>query len=58
MNELKLGKNSWEKTYYTSNWPRGQKVKTLYVEEASEIFKEFYLSCLIDRETSKEAKTL
>jgi len=33
--------------------PEGKEVKKLYVEEASEISKEFYLSCLIDRETSK-----
>ena len=30
-------------------------VKRLYIEEASNISKEFYLSCLIDRETSKIA---
>ncbi len=33
----------------------GKKVKRLYIEEASEIQKELYLSCLIDRETSKIA---
>ena len=33
----------------------GKEVKKLYVEEASEISKEFYLSCLIDRESSKIA---
>ena len=33
----------------------GKKVQRLYIEEASEISKEFYLSCLIDRETSKIA---
>ena len=33
--------------------PEGKEVKRLYIEEASEIKKEFYLSCLIDRETSK-----
>ena len=33
----------------------GKKVKTLYIEEASEILKEFYLSCLVDRESSKIA---
>ena len=33
----------------------GKKVKTLYVEEVSEILKEFYLSCLVDRESSKIA---
>ncbi len=35
--------------------PEGKQVKRLYVEEASEIEKEFYLSCLVDRETSKIA---
>ena len=35
--------------------PEGKEVKRLYIEEASEITKEFYLSCLIDRETSKIA---
>ena len=35
--------------------PGGKKVKRLYIEEASEILKEFYLSCLVDRETSKIA---
>ena len=30
----------------------GKEVKRLYIEEASSILKEFYLSCLIDRETS------
>ena len=33
----------------------GKEVKRLYIEEASDIFKEFYLSCLIDRESSKSA---
>ncbi len=32
--------------------PQGKEVRRLYIEEASEISKEFYLSCLIDRETS------
>ena len=32
--------------------PEGKKVKRLYIEEASEILKEFYLSCLVDRESS------
>ena len=35
--------------------PEGKKVKRLYIEEASDISKEFYLSCLVDRETSKIA---
>jgi succinyl-CoA synthetase beta subunit len=33
----------------------GKEVKRLYIEEASDILKEFYLSCLIDRESSKIA---
>jgi len=33
--------------------PEGKKVKTLYIEEASEILKEFYLSCLVDKGSSK-----
>ena len=33
--------------------PEGKEVKRLYIEEASDISKEFYLSCLIDRESSK-----
>ena len=35
--------------------PNGREVKRLYVEESSNIDKEFYLSCLIDRATSKIA---
>ena len=35
--------------------PEGKQVKRLYIEEASNISKEFYLSCLIDRESSKIA---
>ena len=35
--------------------PEGKRVKRLYIEEASDISKEFYLSCLIDRESSKIA---
>ena len=33
----------------------GKEVKRLYVEEASSIAKEFYLSCLVDRSSSKIA---
>ena len=33
----------------------GKEVKRLYIEEASDIHKEFYLSCLVDRESSKIA---
>ena len=35
--------------------PEGKEVKRLYIEEASDISKELYLSCLIDRESSKIA---
>ena len=35
--------------------PEGKTVKRLYIEEASDISKEFYLSCLVDRENSKIA---
>ncbi len=35
--------------------PEGRVVKTLYIEESSNIHKEFYLSCLIDRQASKIA---
>ena len=35
--------------------PEGKEVKRLYVEEASDILKEFYLSCVVDRESSKIA---
>ena len=35
--------------------PAGKEVKRLYIEEASKILKEFYLSCLVDRESSKIA---
>ena len=33
--------------------PEGREVKRLYVEESSSIEKEFYLSCLVDRSSSK-----
>ena len=33
----------------------GKEVKRIYVEESSDILKEFYLSCVVDRETSKIA---
>jgi len=38
------------KTHQTG--PNGKKVKRLYIEEASDISKEFYLSCLVDRASS------
>jgi len=41
------------KTHQTG--PDGKEVKRLYIEEASDIAKEFYLSCLVDRASSKIA---
>jgi len=35
--------------------PQGREVKRLYIEEASDIQREFYLSCLVDRASSKIA---
>ena len=35
--------------------PEGKEVKRVYIQEAYDIDKELYLSCLIDRETSKIA---
>ena len=35
--------------------PEGKEVKRLYVEESSDIQKEFYISCLVDRKSSKIA---
>ncbi len=46
-----LGKNLI--THQTGS--QGKEVKRLYVEESSEISKEFYLSCLVDRASSKIA---
>ena len=34
---------------------KGKEIKRLYIEEVSEISKEFYLSCLVDRTSSKIA---
>ena len=49
-------KNMMGKTLVThQTGPQGKEVKRLYIEEASDIAKEFYLSCLIDRESSKIA---
>jgi len=35
--------------------PQGKKIKRLYIEEATKIRNEFYLSCLVDRASSKIA---
>ena len=61
---IKLVKNSKDLIKESSNMlgknlitpqtgTQGKKVKKLYIEEASEIQKEFYLSCLVDRSSSK-----
>jgi len=57
INELNIeAKNMMGKILIThQTGPEGKEVKRLYIEEASNIEKEFYLSCLIDRETSKIA---
>ena len=49
-------KKLFRKTLVThQTGPSGREVKRLYVEAASEIEKEFYLSCLVDRATAKIA---
>ena len=57
INELEReAEKMMEKTLVThQTGPEGKKVKRLYIEEASEISKEFYLSCLVDRTSSKIA---
>jgi len=53
---IKETSNMFGKTLIThQTGPQGKKVKRLYIEEASEIQKEFYLSCLVDRACSKIA---
>ena len=56
-NELKKeAKNLFGKKLIThQTGPKGKEVKRLYIEETSDIKKEFYLSCLVDRSTSKIA---
>jgi len=49
--EKMLGKEL--KTNQTGKY--GKKVKRLYIEETCNIAKEFYLSCLVDRKSSKIA---
>ncbi|MDB2353414.1 ADP-forming succinate--CoA ligase subunit beta [Candidatus Pelagibacter bacterium] len=49
-------KNMMGKTLVThQTGPQGKEVKRLYIEEASDIKRELYLSCLVDRESSKIA---
>tara|TARA_B100000963_G_scaffold350752_1_gene361421 strand:- start:4442 stop:5602 length:1161 start_codon:yes stop_codon:yes gene_type:complete len=52
----KAAKELMGKTLVThQTGPEGREVKRLYVEESSSIEKEFYLSCLVDRASSKIA---
>ena len=52
----KAAKEMMGKTLVThQTGPEGREVKRLYVEESSNIDKEFYLSCLVDRASSKIA---
>ena len=44
-----------KKLFTPQTGPNGKKVQRLYIEEASEISKEYYLSCLVDRQSSKIA---
>ncbi len=53
--EVEAKKMMGKKLITHQTGPQGKEVKRLYVEEASEILKEFYLSCLVDRESSKIA---
>jgi len=57
VNELKVqAKKLFGKKLVThQTGPEGKEVKRLYLEEISEIKKEFYLSCLVDRSSSKIA---
>ena len=55
-NLLKEAKIMMGKTLIThQTGPEGKQVKRLYIEEASKISRELYLSCLIDRESAKIA---
>ncbi len=57
LDELKdMAKNLLNKVLVThQTGSEGRQVKRLYIEEASDIEKEFYLSCLVDRASSKIA---
>jgi len=57
INDLKIqAKNLFGKKLVThQTGPQGREVKRLYLEEVFEIKKEFYLSCLVDRSSSKIA---
>ena len=57
LDELKIqAKNLFGKKLIThQTGSQGKKVQRLYVEETCDIVKEFYLSCLVDRASSKIA---
>ena len=57
INELKKqAKSLFGKKLVThQTGPQGKEVKRLYLEETCNIEKEFYLSCLVDRSSSKIA---
>jgi len=57
INELKKeAKSLFRKKLVThQTGPQGKEVKRLYLEETCDIEKEFYLSCLVDRSSSKIA---
>ena len=55
-NLIKEAKSMFGKNLIThQTGPQGKEVKRLYIEDASEISKEFYLSCLVDRVSAKIA---
>ncbi len=57
IDELEIeSKKMFGKTLIThQTGPEGKKVKRIYIQEAYDIEKELYLSCLVDRESSKIA---
>ena len=53
---IREAKNMFGKTLINhQTGPRGKKVQRIYIEEVSQIKKEFYLACLVDRSSSKIA---
>jgi len=53
---IKEAKDMLSKTLITNQTgPNGKKVRKIYIQEVCDIEKELYLSCLVDRESSKIA---
>ena len=53
---INVAKNLFGKVLVTpQTGPEGKEVKRIYVQKAYDILKEFYLSCLVDRKSSKIA---